>query len=111
MRLGDKNAVAKPRRTETVRVDVDKQLATPLSRLGQRTNLHDLPGRPDGDIAVCAVVRSRDDLAGKECAHMSKTGHGRTRGKHRTTRVKDNPDLALRGSNRRLVDIAEQPSV
>src|SRR5690242_13594922 len=56
VRVGDEDPTAKPGWTQAIGVDGDEELAAALATLGERTDLHDLPGGADGHIAIRAVV-------------------------------------------------------
>ena len=105
------NSVAEAERAEPVRVDAREELAAALAALGERADLHHLAARADRDVAVGAVVRARDDLAGEEGADLPEPGDGRAGREHRPAGVDDHPHLSLRRRDRRLVDEAEEAAV
>src|SRR5262249_11744490 len=94
--------------TEAVGIDVDEELAATLAGLGQRADLHDLPARTDRDVAVGAVVRAGHDLVRRERADLSQAVDLCAECAHGAADVDDDPHFALAGSDRRLVDEAEE---
>ena len=111
MRSGDKYSIAKFGRSQTVGVDVDEQLSAALTALGERAHLHHLPGRSDRDIAICAVVRSGDDLSLKERTDLAQAGHRCAGGEHGSASVDDDPHLAVARGDGWLIHKSKQPAV
>ena len=108
MRLGHGNTLAKAGRPQPIGVHVNEELAAALPVLGERADLHDLTLRANRDISICAVVRAGDDLGSDEAADLPEPRYGRSGSHDRTSAIENQPDLALAGRNRRLVDESKQ---
>ncbi|HEX6478316.1 MAG TPA: hypothetical protein VF043_05690 [Ktedonobacteraceae bacterium] len=93
---------------QPIGIDVHEDLATALPALSERAGLHDLTCWTDGDIAVGTVVGARDDFRGDEAANLPESRYGCSRSHDRTSAVEYDPDLALCGCDRGLVDESEQ---
>ena len=111
MSFSDEDPVAESGGAESIRVDVDEDLAAALAALGQRADLHDLARGADRDVAVGAVVASGDDFSREEGSHAAQPGDRGARSEHRPARVEDDPDLAVGRRDSRLIDETEQSPV
>src|SRR5438128_11275070 len=111
MGFGDEHAIPEIRRPEPVRVDADEEPSATLAALRERAHLHHLACRSDRDIAIRAVVGSRDDLTLKERTNLAEAGDGGTGREHGPTGVEHHPDLTLGRGDGRLVDEPKQPAI
>src|SRR5205814_7162143 len=82
-----------------------------LAALRERAHLHHLACRSDRDIAIRAVVGSRDDLTLRERTNLAEAGDGGTGREHGPTGVEHHPDLTLGRGDGRLVDEPKQPAI
>src|SRR5438552_18813430 len=95
MGFGDEHAIPEIRWPEPVRVDADEEPSATLAALRERAHLHHLACRSDRDIAVRAVVGSRDDLTLIERTNLADAGDGGYGREHAHSGVVHQPHLTV----------------
>src|SRR5713226_1647205 len=64
----------------------------------------------DGHISVSAVIGARHNFDRNKTAHLSQASYRSSRRHDRASTVKDDPDLAFAGHNRRLTHKTKEPT-